>query len=77
MEVERRLAEFGDNTISAKKGKGPFLRFLLQFHQRYFSLEKEHWPVPPGLPCNHNVKHAMVSDPEDAGIPLPLTASLC
>ena|GEM_PF-3772622 len=26
---------------------------------------------PPGLPCNHNIKHAMVSDPEEAGISLP------
>src|SRR3972149_6383310 len=26
---------------------------------------------PPGLPCNHNVKHAMVSDPEEAGFTLP------
>ncbi|MBA3014797.1 MAG: cation-transporting P-type ATPase, partial [Proteobacteria bacterium] len=32
-EVEHRLAEFGHNTISAQKGKGPLLRFLLQFHQ--------------------------------------------
>jgi len=31
--VERRTAEFGPNTISAKRGKGPLLRFLLQFHQ--------------------------------------------
>ena len=29
---------------------------------------------PPGLPCNLNVKHAMVSDPEEAGITLPLAA---
>lgn len=29
---------------------------------------------PPGLPCNHNVKHAMVSDPEEADITLPLAA---
>ena len=29
---------------------------------------------PPGLPCNHSVKHAMVSDPEEAGIALPLAA---
>ena len=27
---------------------------------------------PPGLPCNHNVRHAMVSDPGEAGITLPL-----
>ncbi|OGQ96773.1 MAG: carbonate dehydratase [Deltaproteobacteria bacterium RIFOXYD12_FULL_57_12] len=31
--VEHRLAEFGPNAISIKKGKGPLLRFLLQFHQ--------------------------------------------
>ena len=27
---------------------------------------------PPGLPCNHHVKHAMVSDPGEAAITLPL-----
>ena len=27
----------------------------------------------PGLPRNHIVKHAMVSDPEEVNIPLPLT----
>jgi len=32
-EVEQRLADFGHNIISSKKGKGPLLRFLLQFHQ--------------------------------------------
>ncbi len=31
--VEHRLAEFGKNTISTRKGKGHLLRFLLQFHQ--------------------------------------------
>ncbi|MFA7381852.1 MAG: cation-transporting P-type ATPase [Desulfurivibrionaceae bacterium] len=31
--VEHRLAEFGPNTITAQKGQGPLLRFLLQFHQ--------------------------------------------
>ena len=31
--VEHRLAEYGPNTISTKKGRGPLLRFLLQFHQ--------------------------------------------
>ena len=31
--VERRLAEFGPNTISTKKGKSPLHRFLLQLHQ--------------------------------------------
>ena len=33
LEVEHRLAEFGSNTITTHKGKGPLLRFLLQFHQ--------------------------------------------
>jgi len=28
---------------------------------------------PPGLPYNHNVKHAMVSDPGEAVITLPIT----
>lgn len=28
---------------------------------------------PPGLPRNHIVTHAMVSDPEEVNIPLPLT----
>jgi Ca2+-transporting ATPase len=32
-EVEHRLAEFGPNTITTRKEKGPLLRFLLQFHQ--------------------------------------------
>ena len=32
-EVERRRARFGPNTLTAKKGKGPLVRFLLQFHQ--------------------------------------------
>ena len=27
----------------------------------------------PGLPCNHNVRHAMVSDPGEAGNTLPLS----
>ena len=27
----------------------------------------------PGLPCNHNVKHAMVSNPEEVSIALPFT----
>jgi Ca2+-transporting ATPase len=31
--VEHRLAEFGPNTITAQKGQGPLIRFLLQFHQ--------------------------------------------
>ncbi len=31
--VEQRLKEFGSNTISTSKGKGPVLRFLLQCHQ--------------------------------------------
>lgn len=29
---------------------------------------------PPGLPRNHNVRHAMVSDPGEADISLPLLA---
>ncbi|HQP30643.1 MAG TPA: HAD-IC family P-type ATPase, partial [Deltaproteobacteria bacterium] len=32
-EIEARRERFGDNAITAKKGKGPLLRFLLQFHQ--------------------------------------------
>ena len=32
-EIERRLEQFGPNALSARKGKGPLLRFLLQFHQ--------------------------------------------
>jgi len=32
-EVQRRQAHFGLNLISAKKTRGPILRFLLQFHQ--------------------------------------------
>ncbi len=32
-EVERRLAQYGPNSIAARKGKGPLQRFLLQFHQ--------------------------------------------
>lgn len=32
-EVERRRKHFGANSITGKKGNGPFLRFLLQFHQ--------------------------------------------
>jgi Ca2+-transporting ATPase len=32
-EIKHRLEYFGPNTLSARKGKGPFLRFLLQFHQ--------------------------------------------
>src|SRR3990172_5650849 len=39
-----------------------------------YSLCYERDTGPPGLPCNHNVKHAMVSDPEEAGITLPLAA---
>ncbi|MCX5870840.1 MAG: cation-transporting P-type ATPase, partial [Deltaproteobacteria bacterium] len=31
--VEHRLETFGPNTITAQKGQGPLLRFLLQFHQ--------------------------------------------
>jgi cation-transporting ATPase F len=32
-EVEHRRKHFGPNAITGKKGKGPILRFLLQFHQ--------------------------------------------
>jgi len=32
-EVKHRQGHFGPNVITAKKGKGPLLRFLLQFHQ--------------------------------------------
>src|SRR3989337_593233 len=31
---------------------------------------------PPGCPCNPNVRHAMVSDPGEANIVLPLTPML-
>ncbi|MEK6201769.1 MAG: HAD-IC family P-type ATPase, partial [Desulfobulbaceae bacterium] len=32
-EVKHRREQYGPNTISSKKGKGPWLRFVLQFHQ--------------------------------------------
>ncbi len=32
-EVEHRLETFGPNAITAQKGQGPLIRFLLQFHQ--------------------------------------------
>jgi cation-transporting P-type ATPase F len=32
-EIEHRLATFGPNAITARKGQGPLVRFLLQFHQ--------------------------------------------
>ena len=32
-DVESRREEFGFNVITAKKGHGPFVRFMLQFHQ--------------------------------------------
>ncbi|MCK9296077.1 MAG: cation-transporting P-type ATPase [Desulfobulbaceae bacterium] len=32
-EIKHRLEYFGPNAITARKGKGPFRRFLLQFHQ--------------------------------------------
>ncbi|KAF0188386.1 MAG: P-type ATPase [Desulfobulbaceae bacterium] len=32
-EVEHRLASFGPNAITAQKGQGALIRFLLQFHQ--------------------------------------------
>lgn len=31
--VEHRLETFGPNAITAQKGQGPLIRFLLQFHQ--------------------------------------------
>ena len=32
-EAEQRLARFGPNRLTQKKGRGPLLRLLLQFHQ--------------------------------------------
>lgn len=32
-QVKKRIALFGKNLLTSKKGKGPLLRFLLQFHQ--------------------------------------------
>jgi len=32
-EAERRLAHYGPNKLTARKGHGPLVRFLLQFHQ--------------------------------------------
>ena len=32
-EVARRLAEYGRNVLTAQRGHGPLVRFLLQFHQ--------------------------------------------
>ncbi len=32
-DIEERRQKFGTNTLTIKKGKGPLLRFLLQFHQ--------------------------------------------
>lgn len=32
-DIEDRRQKFGANTLTTKKGKGPLLRFLLQFHQ--------------------------------------------
>ena len=32
-DIEGRREKFGANTLTLKKGKGPLLRFLLQFHQ--------------------------------------------
>ncbi|MBZ0105155.1 MAG: cation-transporting P-type ATPase [Sulfuricella denitrificans] len=32
-EAQRRQVEFGLNCLTAKKGRGPFIRLLLQFHQ--------------------------------------------
>ncbi len=33
LDVQNRREQFGANVLTAKKGKGPLLRFLLQFHQ--------------------------------------------
>ncbi|MBE0471527.1 MAG: cation-transporting P-type ATPase [Methyloprofundus sp.] len=33
LEIEERRDTYGANTLTIKKGKGPVLRFLLQFHQ--------------------------------------------
>jgi Ca2+-transporting ATPase len=32
-EIDKRRESFGENVLTARKGKGPLLRFLLQFHQ--------------------------------------------
>ena len=32
-EAKHRLEKFGPNMVTAKKQKGPLIRFLLQFHQ--------------------------------------------
>jgi Ca2+-transporting ATPase len=32
-EAEKRLRQFGPNTVTVRKGHGPLVRFLLQFHQ--------------------------------------------
>jgi len=32
-EVRNRLEQYGPNSLSTRKGRGPFLRFLRQFHQ--------------------------------------------
>lgn len=32
-EVEARQQHFGPNLLSQKRGRGPLVRFLLQFHQ--------------------------------------------
>ena len=31
--IEDRQRDFGPNVLTQRKGKGPLLRFLLQFHQ--------------------------------------------
>lgn len=33
LDIEERREKFGLNTLTTKKGKGPIVRFLLQFHQ--------------------------------------------
>ena len=54
----------------------PHLPFSL-FSCPAYSLCSERSTGPPGLPCNHDVKHAMVSDPEEADIPCHLRKCLC
>jgi len=54
------------------KEERPHLPFSL-FSCPAYSLYFERNTGPPGLPCNHNVRHAMVSDPEEAGITLPIS----
>ena len=52
----------------------PHLPFSL-FSCPAYSLYSERDTGSPGLPCNHNVRHAMVSDPGEVCGALPLAAS--